>query len=479
MNLGSSVHTASSDDVVSLSMSGGDVISASPAALRLISQCSETLDWESVRRCFAERFPGFPETPADANPKALTAADPPSDPAVLDISGTADALTLSLSDPRQGARAWHEAFMQGRKAQQLTHLSEHAPHPIWTVDHTGAVVWANPAYWALCDACAGTETVPQLLSNPASLPFTDAATQVRTPVPGSRGTPDMWFDVARSVLEDRTTYYATDVTAIVRAEAAQRNFVQTLAKTFAHLSIGLAIFDRDKQLALFNPALVDLTDLSPEFLSKRPNLLSFFDSLREKQVMPEPKNYSGWRETLADVVVAARDGRYSETWNLPSGLTYRVTGRPHPDGAIAFLFEDISAEISLTRRFREELEVGHAVLDTMDSAIAVFAPSGRMTFSNTGYADLWQTTTESQIMDVTIADATSAWASQCLPTPAWSDIRDLVVSYGARETWHATVQRSDGRGLTCTVEPLTGGATLVRFDLAEARTPAQSVPLKA
>lgn len=71
---------------------------------------------------------------------------------------------------------------------------------------------------------------------------------------------------------DITIYHAVDVNAVVKSEIAQRNFVQTLAKTFAQLSIGLAIFDRNGQLALFNPALIDLTELPAEFLSGRPTL---------------------------------------------------------------------------------------------------------------------------------------------------------------------------------------------------------------
>ncbi|MDQ7070109.1 MAG: hypothetical protein Q9M48_05105 [Rhodobacterales bacterium] len=55
-------------------------------------------------------------------------------------------------------------------------------------------------------------------------------------------------------------------------------------------------------------------------LSIRPNLLSFFDRLRDNRMMPEPKNYSSWREQIADLVAAATDGRYFETWTLePTG----------------------------------------------------------------------------------------------------------------------------------------------------------------
>ena len=108
-----------------------------------------------------------------------------------------------------------------------------------------------------------------------------------------------------------------DVTEIVRAQQAQKNFVQTLTKTFATLSIGLAIFDRNRQLMLFNPALIDLTTLPADFLSARPNLLTVFDKLRDNQIMPEPKNYATWRERLAILVAAVTEGTYTEIWIYP------------------------------------------------------------------------------------------------------------------------------------------------------------------
>ena len=62
-------------------------------------------------------------------------------------------------------------------------------------------------------------------------------------------------------------------------------------------------------------------------------------------MMPEPKDYRSWRQQMSDLEAAAQNGTYEETWALPTGQTYRVTGRPHPDGAVALLFEDISAEV--------------------------------------------------------------------------------------------------------------------------------------
>jgi len=80
-----------------------------------------------------------------------------------------------------------------------------------------------------------------------------------------------------------------DITKIVRAQQTQKNYVQTLTKTYATPSIGLAIFDRNRQLILFNPALIELPALPVDYLSARPNLLTAFDKLWDNQIMPETK----------------------------------------------------------------------------------------------------------------------------------------------------------------------------------------------
>lgn len=105
--------------------------------------------------------------------------------------------------------------------------------------------------------------------------------------------------------------------------------------------------------------------------------------------MPEPKNYATWREKLAILVAAATEGTYTEIWNLPTGATFRISGRPHPDGALAFLFEDITAEVSMSRRFTAELELHRELLNNLDGAIAIFSISGELYHQNEAHAHLW------------------------------------------------------------------------------------------
>ena len=247
----------------------------------------------------------------------------------------------------------------------ITHSS---PNAVWVTDEAGEVIWSNTAYRNLVKALGLKEEGPgpSILRGHDPVRSLPDREQRRHQLTYDDGRPPCWIDVSETVENGLRLHHAVDVTAVVQAEAAQRTFVQTLTKTFAQLSTGLAIFDRTRRLALFNPALVDMTGLSAEYLSGRPGYLSFFDRLRDSDSMPEPRSYANWREKIFDLIAAAEDGRYQETWTLSSGRTYRVTGRPHPNGAIAFLLEDISAEVTLTRRFREQLDMSNAVIEALD-----------------------------------------------------------------------------------------------------------------
>lgn len=92
--------------------------------------------------------------------------------------------------------------------------------------------------------------------------------------------------------------------ATLRAEATLQSFLQTLTRDFfAQLPIGLAVFDKDRRLQLFNPALADLTGLAVDFLSRRPTLLAVLDALQgEKRccqsratIAPGSARWSRWK----------------------------------------------------------------------------------------------------------------------------------------------------------------------------------------
>lgn len=359
--------------------------------------------------------------------------------------------------------------------ESLRATSEHLPLMVWREDAGGAITWANKSYLDLAERMTEPDDMAtwpplKMFQQGQLMDAQDLKQPGRVAIQFPGDDTRHWFDLHEAELGKDRLYTAVPADRIVQAETSRNEFITTLTKTFAHLPIGLAIFDRKRQLTLFNPALTDLVALPVDFLVGRPTLSGFLDRLREKRMMPEPKDYISWRQQMSDLEAAAVNGTYEETWALPTGQTYRVTGRPHPDGAVAFLFEDISSEISLTRRFRAELEMGQAALDGMDDAIAIFNAGGVLAMSNKAYSTLWQNDPSVTLGDINLGDAVKTWRAACGDTPLWQSLKEFIATSGERSDWHQPVALSDGRQLTCFVTPMMRGATMVRFAASATET---------
>lgn len=444
--------TAHSKEVVLL-FRGSRLIDADDAVWPLIEPISgETASWEDVKFALESLVPDLPETLPTAPQRIAHTAGP-----LVEASCVGDAIRLTLRPVKQDDFDWFLSLQATAKLKMLRPALRHAPNPIWCAAENARIIWSNDAFDALARDFGGAENVAR------SLASTELRASQRAKLTNETRRCTRWFDVSQCETEYGVVAIATSVDAVVRAEEAQRNFVQTLSKTFANLTTGLAIFDRNRRLALFNPALIDLSGLPVEFLSGRPNLFEFFDKLRDQQIMPEPKNYDNWRECMAKLIAAASDDRFRETWNLADGQTFDVTGRPYPDGAIAFLFNDITAEVSLTRGFRTELETMQSSLDVLEDAVAVFNQQGVLVVSNLAYKVMWQVDPDTSLIDATIVDATQEWKSAFHPAPVWPEIRDFVTRGQDRASWDTDLRAKDGREIVCTIDPIIYGSTMIRF----------------
>ncbi|MDA7427643.1 PAS-domain containing protein [Primorskyibacter aestuariivivens] len=463
-----------SDASVSCLIANDEVLDMSPAAELLIGDTARADEsgWETIRRTLGPRFGTLPDMPedlfsGDTGPAVAIPARRTNDSGQLLFRRAGPNIRMSLLDKLPTELEQQVMSETRQELGILRNAIDRAPYPVWIVSADNEVTWSNRAYRSL---------VSRLVNNrqaPATAPLfvvdqsADDQAPVRVPLQTGDGSQRLWYEVISRPYRDGMVSFASNIDAVVNAEIAQRNFVQTLTKTFAQLSIGLAIFDRKQQLALFNPALIDLTVLPADFLSSRPDLLTFFDHLRDARIMPEPKNYTSWRDKMTELVEAARDGRYSETWNLPSGLTYRVHGKPHPDGAVAFLFEDISAEISLTRRFRADLELCHAILDRQKQAVAVFSQSGVLTFSNATFRDLWDWDPDGHLSETSLEDSRAIWEDRCSQPPGLQRLRDFVHGTSDHGAWSEKLQHNKLGPMTLRAERLPGGASMLTFDMAQ------------
>jgi PAS domain-containing protein len=338
-----------------------------------------------------------------------------------------------------------------------------APILVWRENNAGEIIWVNAPYLILAAATLppGRELgwpLPRLFDRNAVL----SANRPRQSV-SVLGRPLAWFELTTKAEDAAILCFAAPADAAVSAETGLRDFMHTLTKTFAQLPIGLAIFDKDRKLQMFNPALVDLTTLPPDFLTKRPSLMAVLDAMRERNLLPEPKNYSNWRRQLVELEKAAASGQFQENWTLADGQTFRVTGRPHPNGALALMFDDISNETQRTRRYRADIELGQSVIDQLDDAIAVFGQAGQLIWSNTAYARFWGHETNQILNDATYRSLVTFWKTLSAPTSLWTEVDEYIQTIGDRQPWAADVRLLDGRLVTCRIAPVAAGATMIAF----------------
>jgi PAS domain-containing protein len=343
-----------------------------------------------------------------------------------------------------------------------------APILIWREAQTGEVTWANEAYLLLAAATlpkgrALSWPLPRLFERSAVVQSADRQRQSVTTTGPNDTKKTVWFDLTSLAEGAGILCFATPVDAAVAAETSLREFMHTLSKTFAQLPIGLAIFDKDRKLQMFNPALLELTTLQPDFLSLKPTMLAVLDAMRDRNLLPEPKNYAAWRRQITEIERAAAAGQFQENWALPDGQTFRVTGRPHPNGGLALMIEDISSEMQRSRRYRADLEISQSVLDQITDAIAVFSPAGQVVWCNQAYNDLWGHDPAASLGDMTIRTVTEQWKSRAAPTGLWAEIDEYIHTVGLRQPWAKDLRLQDGRLLACSVAPVAAGATMIAF----------------
>jgi len=448
---------------------GDRLLDATPDARSLLSDGDENGAWPRVLARLGPMFPGL-EQLLENLPRTgqmIIASGPDIIPPVLLRAEHLTGLTrLTMIDSSkdqasgQRDRTTLAALQQEVLAQRA--VLALSPTLIWRENPESEVIWANHAYMIRAvELLSDNEELSWPLPRLFDAPKGGTGGPPRAKIVMQGGTE--WFDLTRLPQGAETLCYAQGANATVKAEASLREFMQTLTKTFADLPIGLAIFDRTRVLQLFNPALADLTALPPEFLISRPTLSAVLDAMRTKAMLPEPKNYRSWRKHLTKLEEEASMGLFEETWSLPGGRTYRVLGRPHPNGALAFMFEDISTEMTRTRRYRADLELGQSVIDAVDEAVAVFSQGGQLVMSNLAYAQLWNHDPAILLSDAGITRLCGWWRDHTAPSLLWDDASDFVCTLGDRTAWDGEARLLDGRQIACRFRPLTGGATLITF----------------
>ncbi|WP_254054560.1 PAS-domain containing protein [Roseovarius sp. EL26] len=413
--------------------------------------------WQDFRNWTAGRFGTLPETLAHHAPQNVKIFDENDGSATLEIRYKNCNHLVILSDASELSPVGKHQLLRNSRARMAEQGTlESAPCAILQINPQDGQRQESALWQQFTNDQKDildrdiTEMLEQNITQPRQIALNQAS--------GTR-----WVELMVHETEDLRSCYATDISELVEAKNAQRAFLQTLTKTFANLSTGLCIFDRDHQLVLFNPALVNLTHLPIDFLSARPNLMSFFDKLRDLQMMPEPKNYAAWRIQINQMITSAVGGNYDETWPLPNGLTYRITGRPHPDGAVAFLFDDITDDVVLTRRFRTQIDIRQTTLDSLEDAIAVFSPAKTLLFCNAALARLIGFDPDQGITEISVIDLIERCAIGSTELQSWNEIEKQLSTPTHQIAFSKIIQGKSGPRWQCHIAPLAGNLLMLRI----------------
>ncbi len=390
---------------------------------------------------------------------------------VEDVNGLIR-LTLSGAKEQDGLSFGETAATESMKRELsfLRDLVDTSPHLLWAQDNNGKLTWANKAYMQVSDKLSINETTAGQCW-PSKPVFADLHLDGADGRPVSRRVPvifpdettQSWYDVTTQRSNGSVMHFASCAAAAVSAENSKIKAMQTSGRLFGDLTTGLAIFDQKRRLTIFNPSLTDLTRLKPDFLAGRPTLDMFLDALRDSRILPEPKNYASWRDQFTALETAARAGTYCENWETIDGQTFRVTGKPYADNSFVFLFDDITAEVALTRRFRVDIETGQAVIDKLQKAIAVFSANGTLLMSNAAYKDLWQSNHHGSMHSHQLRGEIVNWQRHCAAPASWGDLRTYIAADEKRDKWVDDLILEDGRHLQCTAESLNARSTMITF----------------
>ncbi|HZQ40367.1 MAG TPA: ATP-binding protein, partial [Rhizomicrobium sp.] len=127
-----------------------------------------------------------------------------------------------------------------------------------------------------------------------------------------------------------------------------------------------------------------------------------------------------------------------------------------------FLYEDVTARLTLESDYNTLVKVQSATLDTLSEGVAVFGPDGKLKLHNAAFARIWEFEPEDLKNEPHLRTIASLSRDRFGDSDIWDQLIQVIVSgSGARDL--GDVERSDRSVLSLSTSPLPDGATLVTF----------------
>ena len=380
----------------------------------------------------------------------------------------AELLETTVREAEEKASAVNRALQSQEWAlQTMQGLVDEAPIIAWHRTEDGAVNWSGGEIRTRSGAVSAEQAVDLIVARTKlnRQPVLAGQPQKsRIEIVVNDGAETVSLHVIEIMRPDGNRVgLATDAGTAASAERTLTRFVQTMTETFAHLTVGLAIFDRNQTLALFNPALVQMGQVEPAWLARRPSLRDIIDELRATRRLPELQDFHKWRTRLVNLFENTEAADYEELWHLADGSNIRVLARPHPHGSLAFIFDDVTERMRLEQRYRHSIDLRRATLDGLNEGIAVFGANGLLQFVNQAFHEIWGTDSESIYAAMHARQLITFCEDLTVEDEVWHRLHSFITGEDNRRAWTTRLTMRSQRVLTARFAPLPDGSTMAVF----------------
>ncbi len=368
------------------------------------------------------------------------------------------------------AAVWLEESAVAQESGEYKAILDALPIPVWLRDKGLALTWGNHAFLK----GAGAKDIETARREQVSLDKSerDLAATARSENAQQEAKRFSVVNGQRRALafteiplgDAGIIGAAVDVTDVVAAEAKLQQHVDAHAATLDTLQTAVAIFGPDQKLRFYNKAFVRLWGLPEGWLDKHPGEGEILDRLRDGRKLPEQRDYQAWkRGRLALYQDGARENASEEAWHMPGGQTIRVVTQPHPFGGLTFLYEDVTARLTLESDYNTLMKVQSATLDTLNEGVAVFGPDGKLKLHNSAFSRIWEFEKGELAGEPHVRTIAALSKDKFGDTGLWEQlIHAIVAGVAARDL--GEIERSDRSTLSLSTSPLPDGATLVTFN---------------
>jgi len=257
--------------------------------------------------------------------------------------------------------------------------------------------------------------------------------------------------------------FAVDVTDLAKAEAKIQLNADAFGNVLNTFDTAVAIFGADCRLAVYNMAYARMWQLPEQWLETHPTLSDILDRLRETRRVPEQRDFAAWkREHMRQFEEPSH--LVDETWHSPGGVSVDVRSFPYLLGGAIYLFRDISERLRLEASYQLLMRAQRAAFNTLNDAMAIFGPDGRLKLHNNAFVRLWRLDETELAHEPHLTRVADLCAARGGRDGIWSMVSAGVnSSEPARFSEWGDLVRADGHSLSLALTRLPEGATLVTF----------------